>query len=191
MFSGIVSHLGKVLKVAKGREYWSVSIEPSRSDFFLDLSLGGSVAVNGVCLTVTTIYATDFTVDLIPETLTSTNLRELHPGSMVNLERSLKLTDENGGHNVSGHVQGVCEVIALQKREKFGMIETLLQLTFNESAFRKENLSKKGYVALNGVSLTVGEIKDSSFEVYLIPETLRRTNLSQLQSGDLVNYEIP
>jgi riboflavin synthase len=183
MFTGIISELGKVSAITKGE---SSAIFTINAPLLInEIKLGDSVAVNGVCLTATSITGTSFTADVMVQTLSLTSLSQVSVGSAVNLELAAQLNARMGGHMVSGHIDGVATVVGLTQGDKW------LQLDIKVP----ENLSKyivnQGSIALDGVSLTVGEINDANLvTVWLIPETLERTNLAAKQPGELVNVEV-
>jgi riboflavin synthase len=183
MFTGLISELGKVSAITKGESSAIFTINAPL--LISEIKLGDSVAVNGVCLTATSITGTSFTADVMVQTLSLTSLSQVSVGSAVNLELAAQLNARMGGHMVSGHIDGVATVIGLTQGEKW------LQLDIKVP----ENLSKyivnQGSIALDGVSLTVGEINDANLvTVWLIPETLDRTNLAAKQPGELVNVEV-
>ncbi len=185
VFSGIVHSTGTITQASKNKDSLTLEVESS-SDFVADLQIGASVCVDGVCLTVTSVTDTLMSFDLIIETLRSTTFDKVKISEQVNLERSIKFGDEIGGHILSGHVSDTVSIDKISKTD-----ENYL-LTFKTSPDIVKYLFPKGYVAINGVSLTVGDVsrEDNLFNVYLIPETLRRTNLSNKLVGDLVNVEI-
>lgn len=150
------------------------------------LTRGASVAVNGCCLTAATVDGATVRFDLIRETLTTTNLGDLRPGSLVNVERSLRVGDEVGGHLLSGHVAATVPVV--EDRAEPGY----RRLTVQIPAFWMRYLSLKGFVALNGASLTVAELdrEASTVAVSLIPETLTRTTFGDIHIGDRLNLEV-
>ena len=182
MFTGIVEAKGLISKKIPSAEGERLQIEVPKG-FNKGLKEGASVAVNGVCLTVTEYSNDQISFDVIKETLRVTNLGDLNKNSEVNMERSLKFGDEVGGHLLSGHIICACKA-NLTKIE--GEVEILVD--------KPENLGQyiypKGYIALNGVSLTVGKVSDESFSVYLIPETIRSTNLLTVEDGARLNLEI-
>lgn len=185
MFTGIVA---KPLAVAtltlNPASYSHLSFE--QNEFFQGAQLGASVAVNGVCLTLSEIIPTRVRFDLLQQTLDVTNLGQLHPGQVVNVERSVRMGDEIGGHVLSGHVDTTVSVAAVSPAK--GRYELRFTTTPDWLRF----ILPQGYVALNGVSLTVVAVdtKTNSFTVHLIPETLTRTNLGYLKVGDNVNLEV-
>jgi riboflavin synthase len=183
MFTGLISELGKVSAITKGE---SSAIFTINAPLLInEIKLGDSVAVNGVCLTATSITGTSFTADVMVQTLSLTSLSQVSVGSAVNLELATQLNARMGGHMVSGHIDGVATVVGLTQGEKWLQFDIKVP----------ENLGKyivnQGSIALDGVSLTVGEINDANLvTVWLIPETLARTNLAAKQPGDLVNVEV-
>ena len=182
MFTGIVQAKGHVLKKMLSSEGKRLEIEVPEG-FNKDLKEGASVSVNGVCLTVTEYSKERVSFDVIKETLRVTNLGDLNVTSEVNLERSLKFGDEVGGHLLSGHVSCACNA-SLNKKE--GEIEIVVDKPQDWGDY----IIPKGYVALNGVSLTVGRVTNDSFSVYLIPETIESTNLLSIQEGATLNLEV-
>jgi riboflavin synthase len=183
MFTGLISELGKVSAITKGDS--SAIFTINAPALISEIKLGDSVAVNGVCLTATSITGTSFTADVMVQTLSLTSLSQVSVGSAVNLELAAQLNARMGGHMVSGHIDGVATVVGLTPGEKWLQFDIKVP----------ENLSKyivnQGSIALDGVSLTVGEINDANLvTVWLIPETLARTNLATKQPGELVNVEV-
>ncbi|MFL2941923.1 MAG: riboflavin synthase subunit alpha [Candidatus Poseidoniales archaeon] len=185
VFSGIVHSTGTITKVSKSKDSLALEVESS-SEFLADLQIGASVCLDGVCLTVTSVNDMRMSFDLIIETLRSTTFDTVKTSDEVNLERSIKFGDEIGGHILSGHVSDTISINKISKTDENYI------LSFKTSPDIVKYIFPKGYVAINGVSLTVGDVsrKDNLFNVYLIPETLRRTNLSNKLVGDLVNVEI-
>ena len=182
MFTGIVEAKGLVSKKTPSREGEKLQISVPEG-FNKDLKEGASIAVNGVCLTVTEYSKEQITFDVIKETLRATNLGDLNETSEVNIERPLKFGDEVGGHLLSGHVSCACNA-SLNNTE--GEVEILVDKPEDWGDY----IFPKGYVALNGVSLTVGKVSDDSFSVYLIPETIESTNLLSIQEGATLNLEV-
>ena len=181
MFSGIVEEVGTVR--ALRRQGASAVLTVAAERVLTGTRVGDSLAVNGACLTVTALDAGGFTVDLAPETLCRTNLGDLRPGSPVNLERALAVGDRLGGHFVQGHVDGVGRVAALLPQG-----DTCLA-RFQAPPAVMRYVVPKGFIAVDGVSLTVVERDDSSFTVSLVPHTLANTILGRYQVGDRVNLE--
>jgi len=180
MFSGIIDHTGIIKKIKRLDSGISLSIETN----FLDLKLGQSISVDGVCLTVTEYKNGVFSCDLSPETLKLTIANFYEIGRKVNLEKPLKMSEEIGGHLVLGHVDYTLNVLNKSKCGEF--------YSFIFGSVSEEYMSllvKKGSVAINGISLTVNEVLDQSFEVMIIPHTLNVTNFSELEIGSKVNVE--
>jgi len=183
MFTGLISELGTVSAITKGE---SSAIFTINAPLLInEIKLGDSVAVNGVCLTATSITERSFTADVMVQTLSLTSLSQVSVGSAVNLELAAQLNARMGGHMVSGHIDGVATVVGLTQGDKWLQFDIKVP----------ENLSKyivnQGSIALDGVSLTVGEINEANLvTVWLIPETLARTNLAAKQPGELVNVEV-
>lgn len=188
MFSGIVQTTLKVQQVNKQTDFASLIYQFPRQ-FAEGLMLGASVAQNGVCLTVRTLeensdgsYQVSF--DAIAQTLKLTNLAELSAGDAVNIERAARFGDEIGGHVVSGHVFGCIQVLAVEQ-DALNM-----KVVFERPKQLRPYLLNKGFVALNGCSLTIAEVSQESFTVYLIPETRDVTTFADIKVGSKVNLEI-
>ena len=181
MFSGIVQEYSK--SVSKETKSYGISLSVGVSKKFTKgLKKGDSIAVNGVCLTVKRFNPEKVFFDVIHESLKLTNLDYLNLKVPVNLERSLKLGDEIGGHLVSGHIHAKGKVISFNKAK-----ENLLKIELPSSI--SNFILKKGYVAINGISLTVVKVTKKSFVISIIPETLKNTNLKYVNEGDLLNIE--
>jgi len=148
-----------------------------------DVQLGDSIAVNGVCLTVTHFDKSSFTADVMPETVRRTSLAELKKGSPVNLERALTLASRLGGHIVSGHIDGTGEIV------KFADEGNAILMTISAGLELLRYIVEKGSVALDGISLTVAKVTDSDFTVSLIPHTREVTNLGSKKTGSPINIE--
>jgi len=184
MFTGLIAELGRITAVEKGES--SAVFTIAAPSLISQITLGDSVAVNGVCLTATSIAGDSFTADVMVQTLAVTSLSQLSVGSPVNLELAALLNTRMGGHMVQGHVDGVATVVGLTPGEKWAQFE----ITVPEKLAKY--IVNQGSICLDGVSLTVGEINDSNnvVTVWLIPETLERTNLATKKSGDLINVEV-
>jgi riboflavin synthase len=181
MFTGLIEDVGTIgdLRLQQKSAVLTVKTKlPVRS-----MARGASVAVNGACLTVVKKGPKSFTVDVSPETLQRTSLETLTIGSMVNLERPMRLADRLGGHLVTGHVDGVGAVAAIEKQGEFTIV------TFEVPAPLGALLVPKGSVAVDGISLTVNVCRKQRFSVAIIPFTLRHTNLRARRVGDKVNVE--
>ncbi len=180
MFTGIIDHCGKIRKIQRQSENIHIWIQTQ----FSDISLGESIAVDGVCLTVAALTDDCFRCDLSPETLSCTAFAAYSVGQLVNLERALRLQDRLGGHMVSGHVDQTAKLYSQQMHDEY------LALHFTGiTSFNKNYLIPKGSVSVNGVSLTINAIEQDGFSVMLIPHTQQVTNLKQLKIGDRVNME--
>jgi riboflavin synthase len=180
MFTGIIRELGSIEAVEGSGEGARLRI---RAELASELEPGESVAVNGACLTATTVRDGEFGADVMHQTLSLTTLGELVHSSAVNLELPLRVTDRLGGHIVQGHVDGTGTVVDLSadgfaKRLRLELPNELLPYVV-----------ERGSIAIEGVSLTIADLTDSALEVSLIPETLERTTLGALQPGDRVNVE--
>ena len=184
MFTGLVAELGKVTAINKGESSAVFTIDAPA--LISEIALGDSVAVNGVCLTATSVSGTTFTADVMVQTLSLTSLAQIETGSPVNLELAAQLNARMGGHMVQGHVDGVATVVGLTPGDKWAQFEITVP------AHLAKYIVNQGSICLDGVSLTVGSIDDATnvVTVWLIPETLERTNLSTLKPGDLINVEV-
>ena len=184
MFTGLIAELGVVTAIAKGES--SAVFTINAPQLIGEINLGDSVAVNGVCLTATSISGTAFTADVMVQTLSLTSLSQIAVGSPVNLELAAQLNARMGGHMVQGHIDGVATVGGLTPGDKWA------QFDLTVPAHLSKYIVNQGSICLDGVSLTVGGIDDATnvVTVWLIPETLERTNLSTLKPGDLMNVEV-
>jgi riboflavin synthase len=181
LFTGIVEELGEILSQQRAKD--SVVLAIKGKIVLEDLKEGDSIAVNGVCLTVTGISSTAFYADVMPETLRKTSLYELKNGDMVNLERALPVGGRLGGHFVSGHIDGTGTILT-EKREGNAQIK---RISAPYQVIRY--VIEKGSVAVDGISLTVVEVDKNSFSVSLIPHTSKFTTLGYKKPGDKVNLE--
>ena len=181
MFSGIVQTTSKKITFEVKDYGYKLSILVSEN-FTKKIKKGDSVSVNGVCLTVVDFKKNLLIFDVIHESIKLTNLLESYESRPFNLERSLKVGDEVGGHFVSGHVHDVAEVISF-KNDK----EKILKVKIPKSI--KDYIFKEGYIAINGISLTVVEVKTNFFTMSIIPETYSSTNLIYVKKKDFVNVE--
>lgn len=182
MFTGIVEYQGNVIALRREEQVAHLTIAANTQ--IADLAVGQSIAVNGVCLTVTQRDGTFFTTDLSPETLQRTTLGDLKPHERVNLERPLKVSDRFGGHFVTGHVDAVGRIIRLESAGDSAQ----MWISFPPSL--AIYIASKGSIAVDGVSLTLVEISRESFSVCLIPHTLAMTTLGWKGPGSLVNLEV-
>lgn len=182
MFTGIIQEVGTLKRKVKASDKYKLIIEAK--DFLDDVSIGDSIAVNGVCLTVVKFNSNTFTVDVMPETVKATNIDDVHNGAHLNLEKSLQPYNFMGGHIVSGHVDGTGRIKSIKKEKNSRLIDIKVS---EETA---KYIVDKGSIALNGISLTIAELKDNSFTVSIIPETWDSTNFQYLKSGDRLNVEV-
>ena len=183
MFTGIVSGKGHVQKIIKSKDFVSLIIKAPKG-FSRNLTKGASVSVNGVCLTIKKGKTDILEFDVIGETLQKTNLKDISQSSEVNLERSMTAKTEIGGHLVSGHIHGTGKVLKVINRQATKDLQIKIPTSLREYFFYK------GYVALNGCSLTIGKVLKTSFYIHLIPETLSVTTFKDIKKGDLINIEI-
>lgn len=184
MFTGLISELGSITAIKKSDT--SAVFTINAPGLISEISVGDSVAVNGVCLTATTIDGTAFTSDVMVQTLAVTSLSQIFVGSPVNLELAAQLNARMGGHMVQGHVDGVGSVVGLTPGDKWAQFDIKVPVELCKY------IVNQGSICLDGISLTVGAINDETnvVTVWLIPETLARTNLSTLLPGDLINIEV-
>ena len=181
MFTGIIEEVGRVAGIRRLAQGVRLTIEGKR--ILADVHVGDSIAVNGICLTVTEFSSAAFSADVMAETLTRTSLGQLQQGSPVNLERAMSANGRFGGHIVTGHIDGVGTI---KKIERDGiavryLIETVPQIT--------KYVVEKGSIAIDGISLTVVSVGEGQFSVSVIPHTLEQTALGRKKIGDLVNLE--
>ena len=176
MFTGLVEKISKVKDISFNSNGAKIFFEAD----FDDVKLGDSIAINGVCLSVTSINNNIFCADIMNETLNISSLKKLKKGDEINLERAMKLSSRLDGHIVSGHIDCISKV---KKITQDGFSK---RIVFDCNT---DLIIKKGSIAINGVSLTVSDVNDNEFEVSLIPQTLNDTNLKNLKIGDIVNIE--
>lgn len=181
MFTGLVEEKGACLWLRRTTQSIQLTITSER--IARSVHTGDSIAVNGCCLTVASHRKEQITFDLLEETLRCTNLGNLRPGDQVNLERALSADGRLGGHFVQGHVDETCEVMATTP------VGADLRLDFSLPASCAPYVAYKGSVAINGVSLTVAEVGENHFTIWIIPHTREVTNLGLLNPGDRVNLE--
>ncbi|MFL2978324.1 MAG: riboflavin synthase subunit alpha [Candidatus Thalassarchaeaceae archaeon] len=183
MFTGIVEGMATLRSSKDNGDHirWIIDLPAGVG---AGLEVGASVALDGVCLTAVNIDADVASFDLIQETLDRSTLGLRTPGDSLNIERALRYGDEVGGHLVSGHVMGVGTVASIT------YADDTADLRIDAPAHIEDYIFEKGYIAIDGISLTVGETQNGGFNLHIIPETLRRTTLGQKTSGSLVNIEI-
>lgn len=181
MFTGLIEEIGKLQNIVRGAKSAQLTINASK--VLKDVKIGDSICVNGVCLTVVCFSISSFSVDIMPETMRKSNLKNLQHGSKVNLERALKLGDRFGGHIVSGHIDGIGYITAMEEEDNATWVK------IEASPDIMKYVIKKGSIALDGTSLTVASVGDKSFHVSLIPLTKEETTLLSKKIGDEVNLE--
>ncbi|MDD2401614.1 MAG: riboflavin synthase [Clostridia bacterium] len=184
MFTGLIEEIGKVESIIKGGKSAQLTIGASK--VLENIKQGDSISTNGICLTVTTFTKTTFTVDIMPETMQRSNLNDLKYGSKVNLERALKLDDRLNGHLVSGHIDGIGKIKAIEKDDN------ATWLTIQAPPNILKYIIEKGSVAIDGTSLTVASVDNVSneiFKVSIIPLTREKTTLLSKIIGEKVNLE--
>jgi len=181
MFTGIVQGLGTIESIEEGDGITTFCVACPDTQ---DLAIGASVAIDGVCLTATSIKGELVTFDVIPETMERTTLGERVVDDEVNIERSLRYGDEVGGHLLSGHIIGRGLVTYSES------VGEGAQLKIKAPPSIQKYIQTKGYIGIDGISLTLGEVVENEFDLHIIPETLRLTTLGSKQAGDAVNIEI-
>ncbi|MCG2417471.1 riboflavin synthase [Aequorivita sp. F47161] len=179
MFTGIIETVGKIINLTKDGENLHIEVESSLSQ---ELKIDQSVSHNGVCLTVVKIHETSYVVTAIKETLDKTNLKNLKKGSLVNLERAMKLGDRLDGHMVQGHVDGIASCIKIEEENG----SWVFTFSYKNADF---STVEKGSITVNGVSLTVVNSKKQEFSVAIIPYTFENTNFKTIKEGNEVNLE--
>ncbi|PQJ67121.1 riboflavin synthase subunit alpha [Photobacterium angustum] len=183
MFTGIVQGTAEIISITKKQDFQTHVIRMP-ANLLSHVELGASVAHNGCCLTVTDINNDLWSFDLMQETLNVTNLGLLKEGDVVNVERAAKFGDEIGGHSMSGHIMCTAEVSNVVTSENNH------QIWFTLPQKQMKYVFTKGYIGIDGISLTIGDVVENRFNVNLIPETLQRTNLKSRVIGDVINIEI-
>jgi riboflavin synthase len=181
MFTGIIEEKGVIKSIKTGGR--SARIVISAVKILEDMKVGDSINTDGVCLTVTEFSASTFTVDVMPETMLRSGFGKLKPGSILNLERALRLSDRLGGHIVSGHIDGTGKLEKIRKDEN----ATWLSIVAGEPVLRY--IVEKGSVAIDGISLTVVKVDSRAFEVSVIPHTQSETTILTKKTGDTMNIE--
>ncbi len=180
MFTGLIETTGIVENLSLNNSGAKIIFKCQENYCFDNLKIGDSISVNGVCLTVTKINSNNLEADIMNETLFVSNLKNIKKGDIINLERAMKINSRFDGHIVSGHIDCTAKVSSI-KTDGFSK-----KIFFNCNS---DLIIKKGSITVNGVSLTVSDINKNGFEISLIPETLKKTNLKNLKIGDIVNIE--
>ena len=181
MFTGLIEEIGILKEVRKGVKSAELSI--SANKVLQDIRIGDSISTNGVCLTVIRFSNNSFAVDVMPETMRRSNLKNLKPGSKINLERALRLGDRLGGHIVSGHIDGMGLVKAIEAEDNATWV------TIEAKSQIMKYIIEKGSIAIDGTSLTVAYVDDNAFKVSIIPLTRDETTLLSKKIGNEVNLE--
>lgn len=181
MFTGIVEEIGVVECIKKGEKSSKLIVRCNK--VLNQTKLGDSICTNGVCLTITNIGKNSFEADVMPETLRKSNLQKLKIGSIVNLERAISLQTRLGGHIVSGHIDGIGEIVDLEKEDNG------LWISIKASQEVLKYIIYKGSISIDGISLTVGYVDNKIFKVSIIPHTLEKTILLKKIVGETVNLE--
>jgi len=184
MFTGIIETIGKITRKNVTTKNIIISVQPALKDFLSDIHKGSSIALNGACLTVSEFKPGEFTAFIATETYNITNLKSLHTGDKVNLEKALKLGDRLDGHFVTGHIDDTAIVTGIHK----------INQDFSLAIRIKPSLLKyiiiKGSMAINGISLTIAKISSDILSFSIIPETYKNTNIPELKIRDKVNIEV-
>lgn len=181
MFTGIIEEVGMIQSISKGLRSSKLTLKATK--IMTDVHLGDSIAVNGVCLTVTSYEKNSFTLDVMAETLSRTTLGKLQTGSRVNLERAMAADGRFGGHIVSGHIDGTGRIVSIKKEDN------AIWYTVKTENKILRYVIEKGSIAIDGISLTVVDCDRESFRVSVIPHTAKNTILSDKHIGDMVNLE--
>lgn len=182
MFTGIIEKIGTVKEFLKSDKNAFITVECK--EILVNAKIGDSIAIDGVCQTITTIDKNSFSAQISSETLSVTNFSRVKTDSKVNLERALTLNSRLGGHIVTGHIDGLAKVKNIQKQSEFYNIK------FEIEKDLAKYIVKKGSITVNGISLTVAEIVSNEFSIAIIPHTFENTNLNCLKTGDFVNIEV-
>lgn len=181
MFTGIIEERGILQEVQRSVNCAKVTIQSKK--VLEEIQLGDSIAVNGICLTVTSFTKDVFTADVMPETWRRCSISQLNNGQIVNLERAMPINGRFGGHIVSGHIDGMGKIQGIKQEENAVLYEILTE----EKILRY--VVEKGSIAIDGISLTVTNVTDKSFFVSVIPHTVQNTNLKERKKGEFVNLE--
>lgn len=181
IFTGLVEEKGVIEKISKGTASYKLYIKADK--IFSDLKIGDSVAVNGICLTATSVNYPVFSVDVMHETIRRSSLSDLTSGSYVNLERAMLANGRFGGHIVSGHVDGVGVISSFKKDD------IAVWITIDAKPEIMKYIVEKGSITLDGVSLTIADVSQKNFSVSIIPHTAEETILLSKKKGDKINIE--
>ena len=180
MFTGIIQTQGRIAKVKSSEKFKTIEIESNLKNFYI----GSSICCSGICLTVTSKFKNRFTADISNETINKTNSKYWKKDDLINLEKSLKIGDEVSGHFVFGHVDRTAQ---LKKIEKVGK-SWLIQIKFPSDL--KKFIVPKGSISLNGISLTINEVKSNLFSCMIIPHTFKNTDIKSYKNNQILNLEV-
>ncbi len=183
MFTGVIESTGKIVKLNRNSTNIDITVQPEMPEFLDGVKQGDSIAVDGVCLTVTALTEIEFTAFISTETFNVTNFKYKKVTGVVNLEKALSVNSRLDGHFVQGHIDGTAKFLSLKK------ILNDYELTLQLPETLRRYTVKKGSIAVNGVSLTISDVVGSNIKVAVIPETFNRTSFRFLKSGELVNIE--
>lgn len=183
MFTGIIESVGSISKIEQVNGDARFTIDTGKLDM-ADVKIGDSIACNGVCLTAVELGARYYVADVSAESLSVTTLGELSVGSPVNLEKALRLQDRLGGHLVSGHVDGVGEVLSIEQDARSWRYQIQAPVAL------AKYIAAKGSICLNGISLTVNKVEGTNFDINIVPHTRQETTIKDLQIGSKVNLEV-
>lgn len=183
MFTGLVEELGRVAALEPSGD--GIRLRIDAETVLDDIELGASIAINGVCLTVVDFDNTSFSIDAVPETMERSNLNELEPESMVNLERAVRASDRLGGHIVQGHVDATTRIIEIEPYD-----DGSFRYDFELSDELAPYVVEKGSITLDGISLTIASLGDDQFSIAVIPHTAEVTTLGSRRVGDELNVEV-
>lgn len=181
MFTGIIKDFGLIIKIQKSGD-WEIEIQPSWKN--QDIDLGSSISCSGICLTVKKFINKNFIINVSHETISKTNISDWTIGTKINLEKSLKIGDELGGHFVTGHIDGLAKVHCIEK------INDSHKIIFTVPSTFMKYIVQKGSITLNGVSLTVNEVYDNKFSVNIIDYTWNETTFNLIEVSQCINFEI-
>jgi len=182
MFTGIVAGTSPIINIEQKDIVRSLTL--NLEGFVMGLEIGASVSLDGVCMTVVSIDGNLVTFDAIEETLNRTTLGKLGVGSLVNIERSLKMGDELGGHIISGHVLTTAKILQIVNKGEG------IDMMIENPPEVNQYILEKGYISIDGMSLTIGKVSEDNFSLHIIPETIRITTIGKKNVGDYVNIEI-
>lgn len=181
MFTGIVEEIGSISGIKQGKNSEILTIKAKK--VLEDTKIGDSIAVNGICLTVTALYSDSFTADVMHETINRSSLSKLKYGSKVNLERAMPVNGRFGGHIVSGHVDGTGTIINIKPDDN----AIWYKIQANQQILKY--IVEKGSITIDGISLTVAKVSETDFSISAIPHTVEQTILKEKRQGDIVNLE--